>query len=97
MFEVTKGMVVEKLPPFPPGSNPFQQDRFHMGVEVGDMVIMYPDLKKLEYLILVDKPSGERIRVTRVREVLRSGGEKMRQAELMEQVYKGAEKNIPEE
>lgn len=51
----------------PPGDNPYSHDQFHMGKGIGNNIVaMFAshDDQVCEYLILVDKRTGERVRVT---------------------------------
>lgn len=50
--------------PFPPHSNPFRYDYFHMGTPIGNnIMIMHRvhDNQKAEYIIVVNIETGERI------------------------------------
>ena len=59
-------MKVTNLEPFPPKSNPFQCDSFHMGVVIGTnctvMMSNHED-KECAYLIVINTDTGERVRV----------------------------------
>lgn len=55
-----------RLPDFPPGSNPFEYDMYHMGIPVGRNIIIMMgnhDNEICDYLIVVNTETGERIRV----------------------------------
>ena len=59
-------MQVEKMPDFPPNSNPFCHDPYHMGTQLGSNVIVMHENhndKPADYLIIVHIPTGQRIRV----------------------------------
>ena len=59
-------MKITKLPSFPPNSNPFYNDAYHVGTTIGTnlmaMMENHPD-KRCKYVILVNTETGERIRV----------------------------------
>ena len=61
---------VETLSPFPPSANPYDHDGYSCGqslgcnVEImGDSTVGGPSKKPCQYIIIVHKPSGSRIRV----------------------------------
>ena len=57
----------DNLGDFPPNSNPFNHDAFHMGQSFGkNHMLMFPNhsSKPLKYFILVDTSTGKRIRFT---------------------------------
>ena len=59
-------MYTAELTNFPPNSNPFNHDLFHMGTKLGtNCTIMYPNHKDEEckYLIIINTVTGERLRV----------------------------------
>ena len=60
-------MKINELESFPPDVNPFCFDAYNMGTSIGkNVVIMYDKHPNqvAEYLIIVHKPTGKRIRVT---------------------------------
>lgn len=59
-------MNTKKLDGFPPGSNPFCHDQYHMGMEVGkNVIVMYScyENDRCDYLIIYNKETGERLQV----------------------------------
>lgn len=51
-----------KLEPFPPNSNPFHYDAYHMGNRVGkNIMVMYKGTQNDDYLIIVNTKTGERL------------------------------------
>jgi len=57
----------DNLKAFPPNSNPFRHDAFHMGQGFGkNHMLMFPNhaSEELKYFILVDTSTGKRIRFT---------------------------------
>ena len=84
------GMAIEEMSAFPEGKNPFEHDRFHMGTNLGDNVLImhpnHPD-KEAEYLIVVNKRTGKRIRIYFPEIVLKTGGQAVGQAGIMDRVY----------
>ena len=58
-------MKLEILPPIPAGENPYLHDRFHCGQAInGDVEVMFQSASKpTTYLIIVNKTTGERVRV----------------------------------
>ena len=53
--------------PFPPLSNPFEHDKFHMGTMIGTNVALLRknhDKETCDYLYLVNVETGERIKVS---------------------------------
>lgn len=59
-------MKLIKMDPFPPNSNPFLHDEYHMGQKVGsNCYIMFENFEKdvCNYLIIVDTKTGERQRL----------------------------------
>jgi len=59
-------MYTEEMPSFPPNSNPFNHDLFHMGTKLGNnCMIMHSNhtTEKCDYLIIVNTVTGERLRV----------------------------------
>ena len=59
-------MKTRKLDSFPPNSNPFNHDLYHMGKTIGtNVTIMMEnhDNKECKYLIIVDRTTGQRLRV----------------------------------
>jgi len=60
------GFEVETMMSFPENSNPFRYDSYHMGVEIGNNVTaMFASNQdgSIDYVILVNKVSGRRIKV----------------------------------
>jgi hypothetical protein len=60
-------MLVEQMESFPPNSNPFNHDLYNMGQSMGtNVVIMYGNGREnpMGYLIVVDKTTGERLKIT---------------------------------
>ena len=59
-------MNVKTLGSFPPDSNPFSHDLYHMGVEIGkNVIVMYANHpgEQCDYLIVVNRETGERMQV----------------------------------
>lgn len=57
----------DKLEAFPPKSNPFNHDSYHMGQSFGkNHMLMFPNhtSEELKYFILIDTSTGKRIRFT---------------------------------
>ena len=55
---------IQRLEDFPPRSNPFFGDAFHMGVPVcDDVMIMHADHHHNQYIILVHIPTGKRLQI----------------------------------
>lgn len=57
----------DNLKAFPPNSNPFNHDSFHMGQSFGKShMLMFPNhsSEPLKYFILIDTATGKRIRFT---------------------------------
>lgn len=58
-------METQTLPSFPAGENPFHHDLTRMGTPVGDNVmIMYEHHNVNRYIIVCDKTTGERLKIT---------------------------------
>lgn len=54
-------MTLEEMTSFPPNSNPFHYDLFHMGQYIGDdLCIMYANHNLNDYVIIVHIPTGKR-------------------------------------
>lgn len=56
-----------RLEAFPPNSNPFHHDSYHMGQRFGkNHMLMFPNhaSDELKYFILIDTSTGERIKFT---------------------------------
>lgn len=57
----------EELPPFPPNSNPFHHDAYHMGdyiaKNVAIMFATHPS-ERATYIIIINRETGERLKVT---------------------------------
>lgn len=54
----------EQLTDIPPGSNPFHHDLFHMGVDISnDYLVMLNSPSPNQYLILINKTTGQRFQV----------------------------------
>ena len=68
MFEDKEMKVTQdKLEAFPPKSNPFNHDSYHMAQNFGkNHVLMFPNhaSEELKYFILIDTSTGKRIRFT---------------------------------
>lgn len=67
-------MKVNRRPSFPRDCNPFEHDTFRMGTDIGrNITIMYAAHKAeyCEYIIIVDKTTGERISVDFNKEVVK--------------------------
>lgn len=59
-------MQVEQMEPIPPNSNPFCHDHYHMGTTLGSNVLVMHENhsdKPAQYLIIVHKPTGQRLRI----------------------------------
>ena len=57
-------MQTSEMAPIPADTNPFLHDLFHMGMEIGhNVTIMYAKHKDNDYIIVIDKTTGERLRV----------------------------------
>jgi hypothetical protein len=59
-------VTVETIKPQTPNTNPFLEDQYHMGNQIGkNLWLMYPNHpdEVCKYLILVDEVSGERVRI----------------------------------
>jgi len=56
-------MEIKKLSSIPKNSNPFNYDLFHMGIELGNLTIMFADHNKNDYVIIVNKETGERCKI----------------------------------
>jgi hypothetical protein len=57
---------VQKADTFPANENPYHHDAFHMGIGIGiNVEVMFPNhaTDRCPYLIVVNKETGERIRV----------------------------------
>jgi len=59
---------VKQLSSFPPNENPFWHDSYHTGVSLGRNVMAMNSLgniddKDIDYIILVHRPTGQRIQV----------------------------------
>ena len=57
-------MNVKALGSFPPDSNPFNHDLYHMGTEIGkNVIVMYANHpgEQCDYLIVVNRETGERM------------------------------------
>jgi len=55
---------IEYLTPILPNSNPFDHDLFHMGKELDNAhLIMYSNFIQNDYMIIVHKESGKRIKI----------------------------------
>tara|TARA_R110002012_G_C11213093_1_gene561481 strand:+ start:8 stop:331 length:324 start_codon:yes stop_codon:yes gene_type:complete len=62
---------VKTLDSFPPNSNPFHHDMFHMGLEIGkDLLMMYQNHahEDMRYMILVDTKTGDRLQINLLRD-----------------------------
>lgn len=60
------GFKVEEKPSFKKNCKPFQEDAFHMGTHLGSNVMAMMTNhreKQMHYLILVDIPTGKRIKI----------------------------------
>jgi hypothetical protein len=59
------GFRLRAMDSFPPNSNPYLHDSYNMGTGIGDNVeVMFGTRGNIcEYLIIVDKVSGRRIKV----------------------------------
>jgi hypothetical protein len=56
----------ETMKSFPPKSNPYHHDLFHMGARVDDRwEVMYPSHEDSKYIIVIDKITGERLKITK--------------------------------
>lgn len=56
----------ELLPNFPPNSNPFHHDAYHMGTTLGtNCTILFANHsdKECEYIIVVNTVTGERLKI----------------------------------
>ena len=62
LLATVDGITLEKLEAIPPGANPFHYDSYHMGMNLGDMTLMYSDSRP-EYVIFV-MPNGNRIKIS---------------------------------
>lgn len=61
---LTPSLAYKVKEPFPPHSNPFQHDYFHMGTPIGNnIMIMHRahNHQKADYMIIVNIETGERI------------------------------------
>lgn len=59
-------MTTEKLDSFPPNSNPFHHDAYHMGTQIGsNCTIMHPNHsnKECDYIIVINTKTGERLKI----------------------------------
>jgi hypothetical protein len=55
---------IEEMESFPAGENPFWHDLYHMGADVTkDIMAMFDELEGNRYLIIVNKKTGERIKL----------------------------------
>lgn len=57
---------IQVLKSFPPNSNPFHHDGYHMGTQLGSNVtVMHENHsdKFMRYLIIVNTETGDRIRI----------------------------------
>jgi hypothetical protein len=64
--EKTSNFEVEPLPPFPPNENPYHHDLSNMGTNVGNnLTIMFAatSSEQAKYIIVVNKTTGERIKI----------------------------------
>lgn len=60
-------MKVSYLESFPPNSNPFHHDFYNMGTNIGTNVTVMMgnhDNEECRYLIIVDRKTGKRLRIT---------------------------------
>lgn len=60
-------MKIETLESFPPESNPFNHDAYHMGATIGtNVTVMMKNFQTEEcpYLIVINHKIGERIKIT---------------------------------
>jgi hypothetical protein len=59
------GFIMSTLEKFPPNANPHQYDVCRMGQSIGTTVeIMYDHHDVNDYIVVVHKPSGKRVRIT---------------------------------
>ena len=59
-------MKVKELESFPPNENPFLHDAYHMGVRIGNNVMVMMenhDDQECKYMIVVDKTTGKRLQI----------------------------------
>ena len=55
---------VEQLSTIPANENPFWHDSYHMGADIAkDLTAMFADFEGNRYLILINKSTGERIKL----------------------------------
>ena len=60
-------MKITHLESFPPNSNPYHHDAYHMGMTIGkNVTVMMANHSDQEcgYLIVINKTTGERLKIT---------------------------------